>query len=301
MDIERIKRGKIEFSKQKIRLKEVLDAARDLSLPAIRAKNQSLNLSCADEKLMVEVDPARMTQAIGNLLINASKFSGSGRRICLKCAAEGGQAAISVRDEGIGIDSETLPKIFELFRQVDSRAAAGGLGLGLPLAKAIVEAQGGAISAESAGLNHGSTFTIRLPLVPYSEAEAAAVPAGETRAKRRIMVVDDNEDAARLLGWLLEGMNQEVSIALSGVQALENAKAFKPDLVLMDLAMPGMDGYETARRLREMREVEHASLVAVTGWAQEEARQRAQAAGFDGHLVKPIQMDVLEKVLSHHR
>jgi CheY-like chemotaxis protein/anti-sigma regulatory factor (Ser/Thr protein kinase) len=268
------------------------------------ASRHTLTVAMPSEPAYVDGDPIRLAQVFSNLLNNAAKYTSEGGQIGVDVMVEASEAVIRVRDTGLGIHSAMLPKVFDLFFQLDrSRGLAqGGLGIGLTLVQRLVEMHGGTVEARSDGLNRGSEFLVRLPLAPPVERRART-GAGEPHARRRavkgrkILVVDDNEDAARALAMLLRYSGNEVRTALDGPTALEFAVAFGPELILLDLGMPGMDGCEVARRIRQNPELETVCLVALTGWGQEDDRRRTRDAGFDHHLVKPVDPDELDAVI----
>jgi len=239
-----------------------------------------------------------------NLLTNAAKFTEQGGHVWVAVEREADEIVLRVRDSGIGISSDMLPRIFDLFVQADRRLerSHGGLGIGLTMVRKLVELHGGRVCAHSTGVGNGSEFVVRLPAVSEPPA-AEREPTVQTSASgvppaRRILVVDDNQDAANSLGMLLRLTGQEVQVAHDGLGALQAVRAFRPDVVFLDLGMPGMDGYEVARRLRDAPEVKGVVLVALTGWGQDEDRLRSQEAGFDHHLVKPIEPEALCALLA---
>jgi CheY-like chemotaxis protein len=243
----------------------------------------------------------RLSQVFSNLLNNAAKYMNHGGQIWISARRSGDEVVISVRDTGVGISGETLPHIFKMFTQVDrsKRQAQGGLGIGLTLVRTLVEMHGGGVEARSAGLDQGSEFVVRLPL-----SDAAGVgrssEAGHSAAKlpkHRVLVVDDNRDAAISLSRLLQLLGVDVAVAHDGPEALDLLPSFGPDVVLLDIGMPGMDGYEVARRMRQTPEGEHVMLIALTGWGQDEDRHRSHDAGFDHHLLKPANIDALRSIL----
>jgi two-component system, chemotaxis family, CheB/CheR fusion protein len=240
---------------------------------------------------------------LSNLLNNAAKYTRPGGKIDLIAEVQGAEVVITVRDNGIGIPPDMLSQIFDMFAQVDTslERAQGGLGIGLTIAKKIVEMHGGTISAASAGPGQGSEFVLRLPcLVPGPERSPSVEErVGTGGLARRILVTDDNRDAADTLATLLEISGNDVRTTYDGQHALQVAKEYRPEIILLDIGMPGINGYEVARRLRALPETKDALLVAMTGWGQEEDRQRSREAGFDHHLVKPLDPKVLDEVLSH--
>jgi signal transduction histidine kinase len=301
LDIARITQGKLQLKKEIHALVPVVDAAVEAVRPTLDAKNQQLELILPSEAVWLDADHLRLSQVISNLLMNAVKYSDPGSRISLSCGVQGRTLALSVRDEGIGIAPESLARIFEMFSQVDGGAgrSEGGLGIGLALVKGIVDLHGGQIEARSAGIGQGSEFIVHLPLA--AAAAAAAVPvtddARPTSARRRVLVADDNRDAAESLAMLLEMAGHEVRVAHHGRAALSVAQAFRPDTALLDIGMPDMTGYEVAQTLRGEPWAVGIRLIALTGWGQETDRRRALDAGFDHHLIKPIDPDRLAELI----
>jgi CheY-like chemotaxis protein len=279
----------------------------DAVRPLMEERGHDLTVTLPPETISVRADPTRLEQILTNLFNNAAKYTDPGGHIWLTVEWDGANAVLRVRDLGIGIDAEMLPRIFELFVQAGRRLdrAQGGLGIGLTLVKKLVELHGGTVEARSAGPGKGSEFVVRLP---GSLAEPACLPAEPTGATppgdapcHRVLVVDDNVDAADSLALLLKLAGQEVYVAYDGPSALVVAETFQPSLVLLDIGMPGMDGYEVARLLRTMVGSQPMWLVALTGWGQEEDRRRSLAAGFDQHLVKPVETDALHELLTDSR
>ncbi len=317
MDVSRISQGKIELRKEVVDLRHILDRALEPARSLFQERQHRLELSVTSEPIYIEADPTRLEQVLDNLLSNAAKYTEVGGRIWVTIEQVNGEAVVKVRDSGVGIEPEMLSRIFEMFVQAarHGKRANGGLGIGLNLVKRLVELHGGAISAQSEGIGQGSTFEIRLPVLtnvdippipPQSAAPSTPAPARAEAApapasglpRRRILVVDDNEDAARTLAKLLSRLHgQEVRVAHDGATALETAKAFRPELVLLDIGMPGMDGYEVAKRFRPTPEAQGALLVALTGWGQESDRSRSREAGFDHHLVKPVDPEVIRGLI----
>jgi PAS domain S-box-containing protein len=301
LEVSRITRGKIELRLEPIDLAAVIRAAVETSRPLIDAGGHELQVDLPDTPVTLNGDPVRLAQVIGNLLNNAAKYTPRGGHIGLAVQRRGGEVELEVRDDGVGIPSDMLGQVFELFTQVDhTRAAAqGGLGIGLTLVQRIVELHGGRVEASSAGPNRGSTFVVRLPIPDTTHATAA--PDGDdartTLPSRRVLVVDDNLDAAESLGVLLQFLGANVKVVNDGPEALAVLDAFRPELVLLDIGMPGMDGYEVAARIRALPDQRGVTLIALTGWGQSEDRERSHAAGFDRHLVKPIDIDTLEALL----
>ena len=254
------------------------------------------------QPIYLDADPARLAQAVGNLLNNACKFTDSGGHVWLTVEREGAQAVIRVRDNGIGIAADELPRLFEMFMQVETsqERSRDGLGIGLTLVKNLVEMQGGTVEAYSEGLGRGSEFVIRLPTVAEIPTplprETTAEPLPTVR--RRILVVDDNEDAAEWLATVLGLNGHETHVAHDGLEAVTTAERIRPDAVLLDIGLPRLDGYEVCRRIRAQSWGKDLLLVALTGWGQEEDRQKSRDAGFDTHLVKPVEDEALLKLLA---
>jgi CheY-like chemotaxis protein len=283
----------------------VVRSAVETSRPHVESLHHRFTLSMPPEPLWVEADPVRLAQVFANLLNNAAKYTDAGGRIWLTARIDGGSVLVTVRDTGVGIPAELLPRVFDMFTQDDghdSHRVQGGLGVGLTLARTLVEMHGGSITAESSGPGQGSEFTVRLPLTEppslplAAPSEAAVSSAGAER--RRVLVVDDNRDAADSLGLLLRLLGVEVHVAHDGPSALQAVPLFQPSLIFLDLGMPGMDGYEVARRLRRQPGLDDIVLVALTGWGQEEDRRRSRAAGFDHHLIKPAEIGELKALLA---
>ncbi len=306
MDVARISRGKIELHREVVDLAKIVNQAVETSRPQIDDRHHRLTVSLRDEAIRLEGDPTRLEQIFWNLLNNAAKYSEPGGQIRLTVQREGGEAVIRVRDTGIGIKPELLPQIFQMFVQVGDHKghAQGGLGIGLSLVRTLVEMHGGSISARSEGPGLGSEFIVRLPaLAPAPAAEPAArVPRRDPDEKpplRRILVLDDNIDAARSLGRILEKFyGQEVRLAHDGPEALIVAEEFRPEVVLLDIGLPGMSGYEVAEQLRSRPEFNATLIVALTGWGQEDDRRRSSESGIDRHLVKPVAPETLLALLA---
>jgi len=304
LDVARISTGKLQLRRERIRLADVVRSAIETSRPTIVAARQVLQVELPEQPVELDADPARLAQVLLNLLTNAAKYSEPGGTIRVVAGLQDGQVELRVIDSGIGIPPPMLPQIFELFRQVDhgSKRAQGGLGIGLTLVKRLVELHGGQIEARSDGPQRGSEFIIRLPL-PDAPALAPARRAGDVETiedprPRRVLVVDDNRDAANSLGFLLGVLGHEAQIAYDGASALDKADAFRPDVAVLDLGMPEMDGFETARRLRQLPGLSDVTLIALTGWGQEQDRRRSRDAGFDHHLVKPADLGELKKLVA---
>ena len=305
MDVARIERGKMELRRERVPLAAILRHAVETIRPAAEARGHTLLLDVPRKPITLEADPTRLEQVIDNLLTNAVKYTEAGGSVTLKATVESGQPVIRVRDSGIGIAPEKLPTIFEMFTQVHdpSDRTQGGLGIGLGLVKVLVEMHGGTVSAFSAGPGLGCEFTVRLPADAVVQPADVREHSRRTRPRavpggRRVLVVDDNMDAAGSLGKVLSRLlDQVVRVVHDGPSALAAAAEFRPEIVLLDIGMPGMDGYEVARRLRSRPETGGTILVALTGWGQEADRRRSAEAGFDRHLVKPVDLDELEDLL----
>jgi CheY-like chemotaxis protein/two-component sensor histidine kinase len=306
MDIARISRGKIELRKETLLLAPVIERAVASFRSALESRGHHLDVCLPETPISLAADPTRLEQILGNLINNAIKYTEPGGSIAVKAERERDVAVIRVCDSGIGIAPELLPHIFDLFFQAEDHRdrSQGGLGIGLSLVRRLVAMHGGTITAHSAGPRMGSEFVVRLPALRGSRegeapAEAVAVPGTPRKPpRRRILVVDDNLDAANSLARLLKRLyGQDVRVAHDGPGALESVDLFQPDVVLLDIGMPGMDGYEVAQRLRQKPELAGLKIVALTGWGQETDRLRSKAVGFDLHLVKPVDPVVLGRLL----
>lgn len=304
MDVSRISRDKFELRKQEVALSAVVQSAVETSKPIIDARDQHLHVDLPAAPVWMEADLTRLAQALANLLNNAAKYSPDGANIYLAAEHSGHEVIISVRDTGSGIGEETLPHIFEMFRQgeaADDRSR-GGLGIGLTLVKSLVEMHGGSVEAKSPGAGRGSEFVLRLPLLKPDRAYTAP-PVHELAAvtARRILVVDDNTDAAASLAMLLNHSGHHARTANDGHEAIEAAMEFRPDAIMLDIGMPTLDGYEVAQQIRQQPWGTEVLLVALTGWGQLEDRTRSKAAGFDHHLVKPVEYEALLRLLGESR
>lgn len=305
LDASRVMRGKIELRREPVELATIVARAVETAKSLIEAQGHRLDIALPADSLRLDADQVRLAQVLGNLLTNSAKYTQPNGQIKLSAQRDGKQAVVRIRDNGIGIAPDMLPHIFELFVQADhsSSRAQGGLGIGLTIVKNLVELHGGSVSAQSEGLGKGSEFEIRLPLAPAIRHEAPgfqAPPRPETASAtgHRLLVVDDNKDAALSLAMLLRLGGHEVQIAHDGISALELARSYGPQLVFLDIGMPGMDGYEVARRMRQQPGLENVVLAALTGWGQEQDRRRTAEAGFDHHLVKPIEPMALENLVA---
>jgi PAS domain S-box-containing protein len=303
MEVSRITRGLIELRKEDTDLATLIRGAVESSKPLIESREHQLLISLPCTPVPMHGDPVRLGQVFANLLNNAAKYTKPGGRIWIKAEVDGGGATISVKDNGIGLSADMLPLVFDMFMQVDrsTNRAHGGLGIGLTLAKNLVELHGGAISVKSDGPGNGSEFVVRLPVSMDRQSTSRRPALDEivsSVSRRRVLVVDDNRDAAATMGMLLNVLGADVDIAFDGAAALAAVESHQPDVVLLDLGMPGMDGYEVARRIRENPSYNGILLTALTGWGQREDRSRTQLAGFDHHLVKPVDVSTLQSVLA---
>jgi signal transduction histidine kinase len=302
LDISRVTRGTLVLRIQPTELAAVVDVAIETARPIIDARRHVLALDLPHEPLQFGADPLRLAQILSNLLTNAAKYTNPEGQIRLGARCEGGHLVIRVADSGLGISAENLPRIFRMFSQVHPTMdrSQGGLGIGLALAKGLVELHGGTIEAASAGLGHGSEFTVRLPVTsnPCSpELNCAAAPGPTRVTRRRVLVADDNRDSAETLAMLLRVDGHEVVIAHDGSAALAAFASFAPDVVLLDIGMPGSNGYEVAQQIRHNQPDAHIKLIAITGWGQQSDKERAFAAGFDHHLTKPVDTRQLSELL----
>ena len=306
LDIARITTGKVDLKTERVDLQTIIASAVETSMPLIEAGRHELVVDVRDEVMLLEVDFTRVAQVVSNLLNNAAKYTPAGGRIGLAAHREGNEVVITVSDTGIGIPPAALPTVFEMFTQVgrNMERAQGGLGIGLSLVRRLVELHGGTVSAASGGVGRGSTFTVRLPLLagaPVSQAAPVAAPHGVDAfpdSGLRVLVVDDNIDAADTLSALLEMSGHAIRVANDGYQAIDAASAFLPQVVFLDIGLPGMNGYEVARKLREIPGMESSILVALTGWGTREDRKRSSEAGFDHHLTKPADLHAVESLLA---
>ena len=292
LDVSRITKRKIALRTAVVQLAAIIQSAVEIARPAIDAQKHEFTIALPEDPVWLRADSVRLAQAIGNLLHNAAKFTPAGGRIRLDVRRAGRELLIAVEDDGVGLTPENLASAFDLFTQGERSLdrSQGGLGIGLSLVKGLVEMHGGTVGAVSAGPGKGSVFTIRLPLdalevaAPGPKAPRAAVPTGA----RRVLVVEDNADAAESTMMLLRELGHEVIVITDGAEAVEAARAFRPDVVLLDIGLPGMDGFQLATALRGLPETSSARLIAVSGYGQEKDRARSAQAGFDLHLVKPV-------------
>jgi CheY-like chemotaxis protein len=300
MDVARISRGKLAIESKPVDLAEVVERAVESTRPAIEAGKHQLKIDLPVEPVVVNGDVHRLTQLLSNLLNNSVRYSPSASRIVVAVHAEARNAVIRVKDTGRGIEKDNLERIFNMFiqgKQANSPTGVG-LGIGLALARNIAQLHEGSLSAFSEGPNQGSEFKLTLPLIKGdANAQTAKPKEAISSTPKRVLVVDDNIDAAKTLELLLMSSGHKTCVAYDGIEAIKIAGEFHPDIVLLDLGMPGIDGYETARRLLDLKKERRFQIIAVTGWGQESDRQKTREAGFDSHLVKPIDLDDLTKAM----
>jgi PAS domain S-box-containing protein len=302
LDVSRISRGTIDLRRERVELTAILRQAVETSRPAIESARHELVMTQAPQPVYLHADPIRLAQAFSNLLSNASKYSEPGGRISVHVGRQGGDVLVSVKDTGVGIPAHMLHNIFEMFTQVDKSLERSqiGLGIGLTLVQRLVEMHGGAVQAFSDGPGQGSEFVVRLPVMDEAAQPSPVETLGDpaSTGPRRILVVDDNHDSAMSLATLLRITGHQTTTAADGLEAVEVAAAFRPDVVLLDLGLPKLNGYEAARQMRRQPWGASMVLVALTGWGQEDDRRKSRDAGFDGHMVKPVEFDALMKLLS---
>ena len=302
LDMSRISRNKLDLRKERVELATLLESAVEGSQSLIQQCGHELTVSMPPHPIHLDADAVRLTQVFMNLLNNAAKFTDKGGHIWLTAIKEGSDAIVSVRDNGIGISGEMLPRIFEMFTQIDRslERSQGGLGIGLTLVRRLVDMHDGTIEAHSDGSGQGSEFVVRLPLIPFPlemppriDGVRAAALSGS-----RILVVDDNKDSADSLAMLLRLKGNEIRTAQDGLEAVRVAETFHPELVLLDIGLPKLNGYDVARRIRQQPWSQNVILVALTGWGQDEDRRRSKEAGFNFHIVKPVELSALESLLA---
>jgi signal transduction histidine kinase/ActR/RegA family two-component response regulator len=303
LDVSRITTGKMTLKQEQTQLQAIMQTALEATAPMIEARKQVLSVMLPSHPIYFHADPTRIAQAFQNLLHNAAKFTPIGGEIAVTAELQGADVTITVSDSGIGIPREMLGKIFDMFTQADTALDRSypGLGVGLTLAKRLIELHGGSLGAESEGPGRGSRFIVRLPMLLVPDTDASrAIPEDRNdllSTRQRLLVADDNEDFATSLAMILEAMGNEVKIAYDGLEALEIAQTFSPEVAFLDIGLPKINGYDLARRLRAAPNTRHTILVAVTGWGQESDKRQAKDAGFDHHLVKPVEPDQLQAVL----
>lgn len=305
LDISRITRGKIHLRKAPVDLAQVVSTAIEISQPLIAERGHELTVTLPETPLRVYADATRLAQILSNLLNNAAKYTETAGRIDLIAEKVEGEVCLRVCDTGIGISPEMLPRVFDLFLQAESSPdrSQGGLGVGLTLVRQLVELHSGTVEARSEGLGRGTEMVVRLPALPESApADVPGIsghqlPESGSGRRLKILIVDDNEDSAESMATLLRFSGHEARTAYDGLSALEEAQTFLPDMMLLDIGLPKLDGYEVARRLRQEPEGDRMMLLAMTGYGQEEDRRRSRDAGFDHHLVKPVDLDKLRGLL----
>ena len=304
MDVSRITRNKLELRRERVDLAVIVRNAVETSRPLIEAAGHELAVTLPERPILVDADVTRLSQVFSNLLNNAAKYTEPGGKIALIAERQGGRVVVTVRDNGVGIPPEVLPGLFVMFTQVDRslERSQGGLGIGLSLVKTLVEMHGGSVEGRSAGQGLGSEFVVRLPVVQAGSALPSAPradlrPTGPATALR-ILVVDDNVDSARTLARLLKLLGHEARMAHDGGEAVEVAEEYRPELMLLDIGLPVMNGYEVARAVRRRDWGADVAIVALTGWGQEDDRRRSREAGIDDHLVKPVDPVTLERLLA---
>jgi two-component system CheB/CheR fusion protein len=298
LDVARITQGRIELRRELVRLADVVERAVDTMRPFIEARGLALVVTHPSGPVRVEADPARLEQVFVNLLSNAAKYTNAGGRIDVVAESAGeGRVAVRIRDTGMGIAPEMMPRMWDLFAQADREIdrKQGGLGIGLTVARRLVELHGARIEARSDGVGKGAEFVVTLDAQPVMGEEAASAPADEParRGGAHVLLVEDNRDTAESLTMLLDLYGHRVRTVYDGVAALDAANAEVPDVMLVDIGLPGMDGYEVARRIRRDMRLRDVTLIALTGYGREEDRRQALAAGFDHHLVKPVNPETL--------
>lgn len=302
LDVTRISSGKIALRRERVTLDAIVEAAVESVSPVIAAARHGFEVVMPREPLPVDVDPDRISQVIANLLMNAAKYTPRGGKITLHLSRGGDEAVIRVTDSGMGIPEEQLPRLFDMFMQVNPpEQAQGGLGVGLTIAKRLVLLHGGSIEAHSEGAGRGAEFVVRLPLAltpPATRAELPGATAPPSSRRLKVLVVDDNYDLVQMLQLAIEAMGHEIRKALDGQSAIQAALSYRPDVVLLDLGLPVVSGLEVARELRRRPEMATTRLVALTGWGQEKDRRTTSEAGFDYHLTKPTDPEELERVLA---
>ena len=303
LDVPRITQGRLELRKEKLDLAQALRMAVETSRPVIESRQHTLHVSAQPETFFVDADATRIAQVFANLLNNSARYSPPGSSISARITREGDSAVVAITDNGVGIPHAMLARVFEMFERVDRdhEAHQDGLGIGLTLVRRLVDLHGGTVTAHSEGLNCGSTFIVKLPLTQTANVPQEARPAppepGTGTQRRKVLVVDDNRDSAMSLSLLLELDGHEVRRAYDGLEALEIAEEFRPEVTLLDIGMPRLDGYGAARELRRRDWARGTTLVALTGWGQQEDKRLAREAGFDHHMVKPVDPDALRRLL----
>jgi CheY-like chemotaxis protein/two-component sensor histidine kinase len=303
LDLNRISRGKIELRRSRVELARVVNQAVEAARPLCENRGHELLVTIPQHPVHVDADASRLAQVLGNLLNNACKFTGNNGRIALTAEQQAEQVVLRVRDNGVGIAADQLSRIFDMFTQVDTslERSVSGLGIGLTLVKTLVEMHGGTVEAHSGGIGLGSEFVVRLPVsaaTSESQSAGSTVSKPATTASRRILVVDDNSDSAKTMAMLLKLTGHETHVAYDGLEAVTSAETFRPEVVLLDIGLPKLNGYDTAVTIRQQPWGKNTLLIALTGWGQDDDRQKAKDAGFDAHMVKPVDCEALKKLLA---
>lgn len=302
MDVSRISRGKINLQKEKIVLADVINSALETASSLIEDNSHTISVSLPEEDVWLEGDFTRLAQIFSNILTNSIKYTDPGGKIHVSATRSNNDIVVEITDNGIGIAADQIPHIFDIFAQVDSAIdrARGGLGIGLTLVKNLVELHGGTVAVRSEGLGKGSTFSVGLPIIREPEnfqGTTLEYSRQEAAHGLKVMIVDDNEEAAQTSGWMMEFLGYQTLVVHSGKEALRQAQSFIPDVVMLDIGLPEMNGYDVCRLLHAMPEMQNTIFIAQTGWGQAEHRRKAEEAGFDHYLVKPVDMSVLEDLL----
>jgi len=303
LDVSRIRSGKIVLKRERLSFQDIAAAALEASRPVIDAAGHTLTIDWPNDAVWLDADPTRLTQIFSNLLTNSAKYMQAGGRITFSARQHADSIVVSVRDIGMGIPADMLALVFDMFTQINRTLdrAQGGLGIGLSLVKTLVEMHGGSVRATSGGIDLGSTFIVVLPTALALAVEPPApapVSAASRSAKQRILVVDDNIDAAETMVMLLDLSGHDARAAFGGQEALDVAMMFQPEVVFLDIGLPGMNGYEVARRLLANPSTASAKLIALTGWGTEEDIRKSKIAGFHAHLTKPVDPNAVDAILA---
>jgi CheY-like chemotaxis protein len=303
LDLSRISRGKVELRSERVELRTVVESALETCRPVVEAARHALTVTLPSAPVWLHADLTRLAQVVGNVLLNAAKYTPDGGEIGLVARVDGGEVVISVTDNGAGIPGELQDHVFEMFAQVHAAndRSQSGLGIGLALVKYLIEMHGGRVEVESPGPGRGSTFTLRLPLagsVAAPQAVGRRDPEQVARGRLRVLVVDDNVDGAEMLAMMLELAGHETRVAGDGPGCLAAARVFRPDVAVLDIGLPGMDGHELARRLQDDPSIPDPVLIALTGWGSEDDKRRSKQAGFEYHLTKPVEADTITSLLA---
>jgi CheY-like chemotaxis protein/two-component sensor histidine kinase len=302
LDLNRITHDRLELRRSEVELSSIIQQAVEVARPLVDSAEHHLIIDLPDEPVYLYADQARLAQLFGNLLNNSCKYTRPEGTVSLSAKLDGDEVVVSVKDNGAGIPPDKLESIFDMFMQVDSTSdrSQGGLGIGLTLVKRLTEMHGGSIEARSAGEGQGSEFIVRLPVLNRSAVSAHTGPdvESESQPQRRVMIVDDNRDSADSLAMLMEITGNETYMAHDGVEAVAAIEKYRPEVVLLDIGLPGLDGHEVCRRVREQPWGKDIVMIALTGWGQEDDRRKSEEAGFNGHLVKPVDYDMLLELLA---